>query len=114
MFQFRGFIVLIPPPPPPVWYVYYAPASTGVWLMDWVPLGIFARFVSPASLSCHSNQYTSDTNNWAAAWQNLFMPYANNNGADQPVQLRSLISPFIVCCLNSITPLVAISKISRL
>ena len=30
--------------------------------MDPVPLGIIDRFVSPASLSCHSNQFTSYTN----------------------------------------------------
>ena len=30
------------------------------------------------------------------------MPYANNKGADQPAHLRSLISTFVVCCLDSI------------
>ena len=29
------------------------------------------------------------------------MPYVNNKGADQPVHLRSLISTFVVCCLDS-------------
>ena len=33
-------------------------------------------------------------NIWATSWQNLFMPYANNEGADQPAHLRSLISIF--------------------
>ena len=42
------------------------------------------------------------------------MPYANNKGADQPVQLHSLISVFVFCCLDSIIPLVSISKISNL
>ena len=42
------------------------------------------------------------------------MPYANNKGTDQPAHLRSLISTFIVRCLDSILPLVPISKISRL
>ena len=42
------------------------------------------------------------------------MPYANNNGADQPVHPRSLISTFVVCCLDSIIPLVSISEISNL
>ena len=32
------------------------------------------------------------------------MPYANNKGADQPAHLRSLISAFVVRCLDSITP----------
>ena len=43
-----------------------------------------------------------------------FLPYANNNGADQPAHPRSLISAFVVRCLNSIIPLVSISAISNL
>ena len=42
------------------------------------------------------------------------MSYANNKGADQPVHLRSLISTFVVCCLDSIIPLVSVFEISRL
>ena len=42
------------------------------------------------------------------------MPYANNKGADQPAHSRSLISAFVVRCLDSIIPQVFISKISRL
>ena len=42
------------------------------------------------------------------------MPYANNKDADQPVHLRSLISVFVVRCLDSIIPTVAISDILRL
>ena len=48
---------------------------------------------------------------WAMSWENLFMPYANNKGADQPVHLHSLISAFVVRCLDSIIPLLAIAKI---
>ena len=44
---------------------------------------------------------------WATSWENLFMPYANNKGADQPVHPRSLISAFVVRCLDSIIPLLA-------
>ena len=40
------------------------------------------------------------------------MPYANNKDADQPVHPRSLISTFVVRCLDSIIPVVAISEIS--
>ena len=40
--------------------------------------------------------------------KNLFMPYANNKGADQPAHPRSLISAFVVRCLDSIIPVVAI------
>ena len=45
---------------------------------------------------------------------NLFMPYANNKVTDQPVCLHSLISTFIVHCLDSIIHNIAISKIRRL
>ena len=40
------------------------------------------------------------------------MPYANNKGADQPARPHSLISTFVVLCLDSIIPLVSISEIS--
>ena len=43
------------------------------------------------------------------------MPYVSDNkGTDQPAYLRSLISTFVVHCLDSIIPLESISKISRL
>ena len=42
------------------------------------------------------------------------LPYANNKGADQPVHLGSLINAFVIHCLDSIIPLVSISKISSL
>ena len=41
------------------------------------------------------------------------MPYANNKGADQPAHLRSMISAFVVHCLDSTIPLLAIAEISR-
>ena len=41
------------------------------------------------------------------------MPYTNNKGADQPAHLRSLISAFVVRCLDSIIPLVSIFYIGR-
>ena len=50
----------------------------------------------------------------AASLQNLFMPYANNKSADQPAHPRSLISTFVVRCLDSIIPLFSISEISSL
>ena len=52
--------------------------------------------------------------NWALSWENMFMPYANNKGSDQPAHPRSLISAFIVRCLDCIIPLVSISEISSL
>ena len=36
---------------------------------------------------------------WAMSWENLFMMYANNKGADQSAHPRSLISSFVVHCL---------------
>ena len=42
------------------------------------------------------------------------MLYANNKGADQPAHSRSLISTFVVRCLDSTTSLVSISEISSL
>ena len=41
------------------------------------------------------------------------MPYANNKGADQPAHPRSLISTFVLCCLDSMICVLAISKVSR-
>ena len=42
------------------------------------------------------------------------LPYANNKGAGQPAHQHCLISAFVVRFLDSIIPLVSISKISRL
>ena len=33
---------------------------------------------------------------WATTWENLFMPYANNKGANQPAYPHSLINVFVV------------------
>ena len=41
------------------------------------------------------------------------MSYANNKGADQPAHPRSLISTFIVRCLDNIISLVSISKTAK-
>ena len=42
------------------------------------------------------------------------MPYVNNKDVDQPAHLRSLTSAFIVRCLDSIVPLVSLSKLLSL
>ena len=42
------------------------------------------------------------------------MSYANNKGADQPARPRSLISAFVVRCLDSVMSLVSVTKISSL
>ena len=41
------------------------------------------------------------------------MPYVNK-GADQPAHPRSLMSAFVVRCLDNMIPLVSIPEISRL
>ena len=41
------------------------------------------------------------------------MSYANNKGADQPAHPHSLISAFVVRCVDSIIPLLAVGEISR-
>ena len=51
---------------------------------------------------------------WVMSWENLFMPYANNKGADQLAHPHSLISTFVVHCLYSLIPILAISKVLRL
>ena len=47
-------------------------------------------------------------------WEHLLMPYANNKDADQPAHMCSLSSAFVVRCLDSIIPPLAIAEISRL
>ena len=42
------------------------------------------------------------------------MSYANNKGTDQPAHPHSLINAFVVRCLDSIVPILAKFKISRI
>ena len=42
------------------------------------------------------------------------MSFANNKGADQPAHPRSLISAFVVRCLDTVMSLVSLTKISSL
>ena len=51
---------------------------------------------------------------WTTSWENLFMPYANNKGTDQPAHPRSLISAFVVRSQDSIISPVCILAISWL
>ena len=44
----------------------------------------------------------------------MFLSYANNNDADQPAHPRSLISVFVIRCLDSIIPPFSILEISSL
>ena len=51
---------------------------------------------------------------WATSWENPFSPHANNKGADQTAHPRSLISVFAVRFQDSILPILAKFKLSRL
>ena len=68
--------------------------------------------LTPISYCCFASSKLK--NIWATSWENVFMPYANNKGTDQPAHSRNLISAFLVCCRDSIIPLLAVSKISSL
>ena len=46
--------------------------------------------------------------------KSCLMSYANNKGAEQPAHPRSLISAFVIRCLDSVMSLVSVSKISSL
>ena len=65
----------------------------------------------PCSLA---RAFAVHSHNMSHVWENLFLPYANNKGGDQPAHPHSLIRAFVVHCLDSIIPLVSISKISSL
>ena len=64
--------------------------------------------------SCLEKNFISVKILWATWWENLFLSYANSKDTDQPAHPRSLISVFVIRCLDSIIPLVSISKISSL
>ena len=49
----------------------------------------------------------------AMSRENLFIPFVNNKGADEPAHPCNLISTFVVRCLDGI-PLLVIAEISRL
>ena len=51
---------------------------------------------------------------WATSCKNPFLPYTNNKCADQPAHPHSLISYFVVRCLDSIIYIGSIPDISWL
>ena len=57
--------------------------------------------------------HPNDADDMGQVMGKCVMPYANNKGADQPVHPRSLISTFVVRCLDSMIGILAISKVSR-
>ena len=68
-----------------------------------------SAFRCAADWANESKHFIIALSNWAMSLENLFMPYANNKGADQ----RSLISAFVIHYLDSIMPSLAIAEISR-
>ena len=81
------------------------------------PAGKGTKFYSKQTSGRQWNSwqiFQSGKDIWATSWENLFMPYANNKGADQPAQPSDLISTFVFHCLDSIIPPVSISEISSL
>ena len=79
-------------------------AGCGIWLYRFL---IIAYLFTFSWLCClqrfHVNKTTLEI--WAMSWEKLFQPYGNNKGADQPVHPRSLISTFVVRCIDSIIPI---------
>ena len=55
-------------------------------------------------------EISKDKHIWATSWENLFMPNVNNKDTDQPAHQRSLISAFVVHCLDSIISILAKSQ----
>ena len=67
-------------------------------------------------VACHqmiNEDYRANTNE-PGHEKTCLMSYANNKCADQPAHPHSLISVFVVRCLDSIITLDSIAKISRL
>ena len=102
---------------------YYIMCVFGVLL--WVELAIeilrysghivivcWYKYLPIPPLYLYSIQYK--VYKWVALWQNLLMTYTNIKDADQHAQPRSLITAFVVHCLDSIIPILAKSKISWL
>ena len=84
----------------------------GIWFIGPTPNIQCYRLWKLVILFC--KEQLTDMLKWATSWENLFLPYANNKGADQPTYPRSLISTFVVRCLDSMTPIVAISNFSTI
>ena len=75
-------------------HIYLRQSAPQNWLQKMILICSFDHAMNLA-------QFLRFIINRGTSWENLFMPYANNNGADQPAHLCSLISAFVVCCLDS-------------
>ena len=88
----------------------FSSSSSLAWCsIVWRILAISASFWLICSRSCPTRLQS-----YLSHIMSLFIPYANNKGADRPAHPCSLISTFVVSCLDSIIPILAKSKISRL
>ena len=70
-----------------------------------------SRFCPGTCLLC---QPSSPIINEPGHKKRCFMPYANSKGAHQPAHPRSLISAFVIRCLDSVMSLVSVTKLSSL
>ena len=81
---------------------------------DRIPLNGVPFILSPIKMS--NSQCTLsihiDIRNEPGHEKMCHTSYANNKGADQPAHPRSLISAFVVRCLDSVMSLVSVTKIS--
>ena len=96
--------------------LYWLVGNTSVEMFEREP-SIFFSLTNDSPLSQLNIYQTSKFGSfikWATSWESLFLPYANNKGADQPAHSRSLISVFVFCCLDSITTILFKSKLSSL
>ena len=64
-------------------------------------LRLMTKFVTRSVLTSHEPSHE----------KTCFLPYTNNKGTDQPAHPHSLISTFVVRYLDSIIPIIPISKI---
>ena len=79
-----------------------------------------SKVQAPVNLTWKSLRGCKKVNSWSLFILTIYetgheqmclMPYANNKGADQPAHPRSLISAFVVRCLDSIISLDPITEI---
>ena len=87
----------------------FGTCTSDLYSSDWSFFFFFFFFFEVLFMTSEKEE-----SNWATSWENVFIPYANNKGTDQPAHPRSLISAFVVRCLDSIIHLVSIFEISRL
>ena len=97
------------------------------WVFVWqcftksLHIAILILYLSSLWLGCYTSclglwslLYLCTIVIWVTWQQNLLLPSVKNKGVDQPAHPRSLISTFVVRCLDNVISLVSISKISRL